>query len=237
MSNSLRLKVVLIVVLLLGFCLLWYIIDSDYSDAVASGTYHLAQGDERSTLVLKSDHTFQQELRHSGKERHAVGTWRRVGEGGIAFSKEFLVVTGQEPGADGTPYGEIHKDFGLLVSITLKQYHVLWYGRVDPSPDSPVSGTYTGDEDGVDAKLILKPDQTFEQSTSSLGVTRQAKGRWSFNKDGNIVFSKEFLKASGEPLAEGETASAWDPRGGPLQIDIAITSKLGVPTFRKTRIL
>jgi hypothetical protein len=61
----------------------------------------------------------------------------RLGEGGLAFSKEFLVVSGQEPAADGTPYGEMHKDFGLFVSITLKQYHVLWYGRVDPSPEQP----------------------------------------------------------------------------------------------------
>src|SRR5208337_2932755 len=189
MSNSVRLRVVVFVVVLLGICLLWYIIASDYSDAAASGTYHLAQGGETSTLVLKSDHTFQQELRHFGKEQRAVGTWRRVGEGGIAFSKEFLVVSGQEPGADGTPYGEIHKDFGIFVSLTLTQYHVLWYGRVDPSPDSPVSGTYVGDEEGVAAKLILKPDHTFEQSVTSLGVTRQAKGSWSFSEEGNIVFS------------------------------------------------
>ncbi|MGA1989140.1 MAG: hypothetical protein ABSG72_22910 [Candidatus Sulfotelmatobacter sp.] len=235
MSSSARL--IALAFVLLGLCLLWYIIASDYSDAVASGTYHLTQGGETSTLVLKSDHTFQQELRRSGHERRAAGTWRRLGEGGLAFSKEFLVVSGQEPAADGTPYGEMHKDFGLFVSITLKQYHVLWYGRVDPSPDSPVSGTYAGDEQGVTASLILKPDHTFEQSVAGLGVTRQAKGSWAVSTDGNIVFSKEFLKASGEPLAEDETASAWDPKGGPLQINIAITSKLGVPTFRKTRIL
>jgi hypothetical protein len=72
MSSSARL--IVLVFVLLGLCLLWYIIASDYSDAVASGTYHLTQGGETSTLVLKSDHTFQQELRRSGNEQRAAGT-------------------------------------------------------------------------------------------------------------------------------------------------------------------
>jgi hypothetical protein len=69
-----------------------------------------------------------------------TGTWRRIGESGVAFSKEFLIVSGQEPGADGTAYGEFDKHFGFLVSLTLSQYYVLWYGRVDPSPTNTISG-------------------------------------------------------------------------------------------------
>jgi hypothetical protein len=112
------------VFLVLAVCLvLYYSVASDYGDSVVAGTYHLARSGEASTLVLNPDHTFQQELSHHGKVEHATGTWRRVGEGGVAFSKEFLITSGQEPGADGTSYGEIHKnwDFWFLfrsVSIT-----------------------------------------------------------------------------------------------------------------------
>src|SRR5437588_6795220 len=112
---------------------LWYMVVADYSDRVVSGFYHLAENGETSTLVLKPDHSFQQDLNEHGNVAHARGTWRRVGESGIAFSKEFLIVSGQEPSADGTAYADIHKDFGLFVSLVLPQYHVLWYGRVDPS--------------------------------------------------------------------------------------------------------
>ena len=35
--------------------------------------------------------------------------------------------------------------------------------------------------------------------------------------DGDIIFSKDFLKASGASLSSNETASAWDPKGANLQ--------------------
>jgi hypothetical protein len=226
------------VVVLLAICfVVWYVLASDYSDSVASGTYHLSQNDETSTLSLKSDHSFQQELSKHGRVERAAGAWRRVGEGGIAFSKEFLVVSGEEPGADGITYGHIHKRFGFLVSLTLSQYHVLWYGRVDPSPSNSVPGTYTGDEEGVAATLVLNPNHTFEQSVTSLGIMKQAKGTWNLTENGDIVFSKDFLKTSGEALREDETASAWNPKGSNLQIQIAVTSRSGVPTFRKSQFL
>jgi len=212
---------------------LWYSVAADYGDGVTSGTYHLSQNDQTSTLVLKPDHSFQQELSQHGQVKGATGTWRRVGEGGIAFSKEFLTVSGQEPGADGTAYGDVHKDLGFLVSIKLRQYHILWYGRVDPSATNTITGTYTGDESGASASLILKPDHTFEQAITTLGVTTQAKGSWSLDQNDDIIFSKDFLKTSGEALRSDETASAEDPKGSSLQIQIAMTSSLGVPTFRK----
>jgi hypothetical protein len=174
-------------------------------------------------LILKPDHSFQQERNRLGNVESASGTWRRLGESGIAFSKEFMVVSGQEPGPDGTGYGDINKAFGFLVSITLRQYHVLWYGRVDPSPDNTVFGTYTGDEEGVPASLILKEDHTFSQTVSHLGVEKHAEGTWSSSESGDIVFSRAFLKTSGEALTEVETASAWNPKGSNLQIQIAIT--------------
>jgi hypothetical protein len=215
---------------------LWYSVASDYGDGVASGTYHLAENGETSTLVLKSDHSFQQELSEHGEVKRATGTWRRIGEGGIEFSKEFLLVSEQEPSADGTAYADMRKDFGFFVYLVLRQYHVVWYGRVDPSPANTVSGTYAGDEPGMSAILILKADHTFEQVIHTLGITKQAKGSWSVGQNGDIIFSKDFLKASGEALRSDETASAWDPKGSNLQIQIAMTSRSGVPTFRKKQL-
>jgi len=216
-----------------AFFVFWYVV-SDYSDGVASGSYHLAQDGQTSTLVLKPDHTFQQELGEHGEIRRATGAWHRVGEGGIEFSKEFLAVAGQEPHADGSASADMHKDFGFFVSLSLRQYYVQWYGRVDPSSSNTVSGTYAGDEPGVSATLIVRPDHTFEQTIHTASSTNQAKGSWSVGQNGDIIFSKDFLKASGVSLSSNETASAWDPKGANnLQIRIAMTSRSGVPTFRK----
>jgi hypothetical protein len=88
----------------------------------------------------------------------------------------------------------------------------------------------------VSATLILKPDHTFEQVIHTASVTKQAKGRWSVGQNGDIVFSKDFLKASGESLRSDESASAWDPKGSNLQIEIAMTSKSGVPRFSKRQL-
>jgi hypothetical protein len=224
-------------VLFVGCFLFWWVVASDYGDTVVSGTYNLKHGGERSTLILKPDHRFEQELTHDGKTERAEGSWRRIGEGGIALSKEFLRVSGQEPGPDGTAYGEIHKRLGFLVSLELAQYHVLWYLRGDPSTGEPVVGTYAGDEPGVPASLVLKPDHTFEQTVTRLEVSKRAVGSWTFNQSGDIVFSKEFLKTSAEPLRDDETASAWNPKGSPLQIVIAVTSSSAAPTFRKKQFL
>ena len=66
---------------LVVFFVLWYVV-SDYSDGVASGTYHFAQDGQTSILVLKPEHTFQRD-RHGAldlPDDHRV-TWRPlVGE-------------------------------------------------------------------------------------------------------------------------------------------------------------
>ena len=148
------------------------------------------------------------------------------------------MLSGQEREPDGTGFGEIHKLFGFLVSIRLRQYHVLWYGKRDPTANNALPGTYTGDEPGVATSLTLNSDQTFDQTVSYLNVTAHGKGNWNVAKNGDIIFSKEFLKNSGEALTENETASAMDPRESQsLQIEIAMTSKSGDPTYHKRQLL
>ncbi len=214
---------------------LWFAVASDYCDGVVSGTYHLARNGETSTLTLKADHTFQQVLDRSGTVQHAQGTWRHVGAfGGVAFSKEFLVVTGQELGANGLAYGDLNKLFGIIPrSITLSTYDIEWYGRASSTPGETASGIYAGDEEGVPATLNLKPDHTFDQTVTHSGIAKNAHGIWTLSPSGDIVFSKSFIKSTGESLREDETATTVGGTGASIQIEIAVNHKLGVPIFRK----
>jgi hypothetical protein len=139
---------------------------------------------------------FQQDLQIGGTKGHGEGTWRRIGEGGIAFSKGFLAVSGDEPGPDGTTYCDMHKTLGLLVSLRLRQYHVLWYGK--SGSDGPLPGKYIGDEPGVTATFVLNADRSFTQEIVQNGATRDATGTWSQDSNGTVRFSRAFLKTSGE---------------------------------------
>ena len=231
MSKTLRLASCVLLVLLCGG--MWLVVATDYRDSAAVGKYRFAGYGEISTLVLSPDHRFQQDLQIGSVKQHATGTWRRVGEGGIAFSKDFLVVSGEEPGPDGTTFCDMHKTLGLFLSLRLPQYHVLWYGKTNSGADNSVQGTYTGDEEGVPAELILKPDHSFEQTVTHDGIARHANGSWSQAPDGTIHFSSAFLKTSGEPLKTGETASTGGGSGPDLQIEIDISGQAAQPIFRK----
>jgi hypothetical protein len=103
----------------------WYWEGENFSDGAVSGTYIHHTNGETSTLVLKPDRSFQQELDVAGTVRHAEGSWRVSGEGHIAFSGEFLRVSGEEMSPAGQAYGQIENWFGV-VSITLA-----------PNPDGP----------------------------------------------------------------------------------------------------
>ena len=213
-------------------CLLaWATAAMDYGDGVASGTYTFEGSGESSVLVLNPNHTFRQIRRLGNLQQQAEGTWRRVGEGGISFSKEFLIVTGDEPEPDGTTSCDMQKLLGLFPSLHLRQYHVLWYGKTT-SGDSPV-GTYEGDEPDVVATLTLKPDHSFAQNILHDQVARHASGTWNQDSKGTIWFSKEFLKTSGEPLSADESASSMDPQGSNLQIEISRFRNTAEPIFHK----
>jgi hypothetical protein len=110
---------------------------------------------------------------------------------------------------------------------------LLWYGRTDPSPTSLIAGTYAGDEEGVPATLVMKNDDTFDQEVTHAGLARHAHGTWSVRENGDILFSRDFLKTSGESLTGDEIASAWDPKGSNLQIQVAANPSLAQPVFRK----
>jgi hypothetical protein len=220
-----------ITVVVLSCLLAWAVVAMDYGDSVAIGVYRFSRDGESSTLTLRPDHTFHQVLRHGSDERQADGTWRKVGEGGFSFSKDFLVVAGDEPGPDGTTFSDMQKLLGLYPSLKLRQYHVLWYGKTSVG-QSPV-GSYKGDEPNVVSTLTLNEDHSFFQMLTREGVTKQANGTWSQDSSGTVRFSNRFLKTSGEPLSDDETASSIDPQGSGLQIEISVSEHLPEPVFHK----
>jgi hypothetical protein len=85
--------------LMVAFCG-WYAIASNYDYGALSGTYRFKGNGESSILMLKSDRTFHQELKHDGKLNQTDGTWRRIGEGRVTFSGNFLRLPGQQSYAD-----------------------------------------------------------------------------------------------------------------------------------------
>lgn len=235
MKMTLRAAVCILLLAGLGIC--WFVVASDYSDAAASGTYQWANNGMRSTLVLRPDHSFWQELRDSSGVQNAEGTWRRLGEGGVAFSRDFLTLPGQQRGEDGTAYSDMQRKFGILIRLSLRTYEVVWYGKVKNSTTGQVAGHYQATDETHRRTLVLNADHTFEQTVSGWMQTSTAKGTWSVSGNGDVVFSREFLKPSGQPLADGETAKAMDPRGsGFLQIEIYADLEPGILSYRKKQV-
>jgi hypothetical protein len=93
----------------------WYMTAADYSYKAVSGEYTFRKDGEISKLTLRPDRSFRQELNRSGTIEHAEGSWRRIGEGGIVFSREFLRIAGQTVRPDGQVDGRIVKRYLELV--------------------------------------------------------------------------------------------------------------------------
>jgi hypothetical protein len=218
-------------ILAIACLILWGDAAMNYGDDVAVGSYRFERAKEISTLILNPDHTFRQTRSIGSDEQHSEGTWRRIGEGGISFSKEFLVVSGDEPEPDGTTFSDMQKAFGLFPSLRLRQYHVLWYGKTDSGKS--LAGTYTGDEPGVTATLVINADHSFSQTIAFGTSTNHAIGTWNQDSNGTVKFSNAFLKTSGEPLQPDELASSMDPKGSNLQIEISKAANIPEPVFRK----
>jgi hypothetical protein len=238
MVVKLIVRAALSLLLLAGIGIGWFVIASDYSDAAASGTYRLVHNGMRSTLILLPDHSFRQEVSDSSGIQRAEGTWRRLGAGGVAFSRDFLTLPGEQRGEDGTAYSDMQREFGILIRLSPRTYQVVWYGRTDPAPTDQVAGRYQETEGTKHSRtLVLSSDHTFEQTVAGVMQTTSATGTWRIASNGDVVFSREFIKPSGQPLVSGETAKAMDPRGSRfLQIEIAAAQEPGTLTYYKRQL-
>lgn len=226
-------RIIIASILTVTALIFWCVAAIDYGDTVAAGAYSFDSNGVGCSLVLKADHTFVEEFGRPGVTARATGTWRRVGEGGIWFSHDFLPLPGQEAEPDGTSFADIHKTLGVLVTLRMRRYHVLWYGKRTPLITNAPPGTYDCDEPGTSAVLTLNADHSFEQEVSHGRISTHAEGTWSSGPGDKITFSKAFLKVSGEPLSKNESAIADDPQNSNLQITVANTDPSVTPNLHK----
>jgi len=120
MKMSKPVRIIGWVILSLAAFWIWYMVAADYSYSAVAGTYIFQANGEKSTLVLMKDQSFQQELVRQDKVERTRGTWRRIGEDGVVFSKDFLPISGVNAEPDGSTYGEVQKSFfELIPSIVL----------------------------------------------------------------------------------------------------------------------
>ena len=104
-----------------------YGVIADYSYRAVAGVYRAKSHGVVSTLLLGEDQGFAQEVVLNGKTQRSRGTWRRFGEGRVAFSKEFIRMQGEEARSDGQVDGEVEKTLGLFFTI-----------HIDPDPGGSV---------------------------------------------------------------------------------------------------
>jgi hypothetical protein len=107
-----------IFVLITAIFTFWFWEAGNFSGRAVSGTYVIQLHGEKETLILRADHSFQQELDSGGTGKRAEGGWSVSGEGHIEFSPGFLSLAGEEVSPSGAAYGVIVNRFGF-VSIAL----------------------------------------------------------------------------------------------------------------------
>jgi len=123
LSPSIRtiLKIIGAGVFVLLIFSVWYWFAADYSYSAVSGTCTFQSNGESSVLILRKDQVFLQARTSHGATDRTQGTWRRIGEGGIVFSAEFLPVGQVKAESDGSVFGEVEKSFlELIPSIVLR---------------------------------------------------------------------------------------------------------------------
>jgi hypothetical protein len=115
----------------------WWVIASNYDYDALAGTYVFNDGGVSSTLQLNKDKTFHQEVIANNVRKEANGSWRRVGEGGVNFSIEFLKLPGSRTFFEefGKGYGGIEDQeyFGHFEKI-LGVYPIL---KINANPPGP----------------------------------------------------------------------------------------------------
>jgi len=95
-------------------------------------------------------------VERSGRIQHASGTWRKLGEGGVVFSKEFLVLTGQEPAPTVRLMGRSTKLSDWSVKSGSERLRRGMVRQGHQFRGSILVWSYAGDEEGVPATLIIR---------------------------------------------------------------------------------
>ena len=92
----------------------WYFEAGSISDQDVPGKYSFSNAGTVATLAVAKNHTFHQVLRNNTNSLVADGTWHISGQGHIGFSKEFLLLPGQEPCYEKPACGHVENYFGIM---------------------------------------------------------------------------------------------------------------------------
>jgi hypothetical protein len=105
LSYPARLAIIAVTAILLF--LGWYAVAANYDYGALAGTYSFHGDGVSSTLLLRADRSFHQEVTKNGSVKKADGKWYRSGQSGVNFSKEFLRVPGAKTFTEefGMAYG------------------------------------------------------------------------------------------------------------------------------------
>lgn len=91
----------------------WYVWLADYGYSAVAGTYVYQDDKQKATLILFQNHVFDEVLVTGNGTEKARGSWERSGEAGVAFSPDFLILTGQSKAGDHV-WGHVRKTLGGL---------------------------------------------------------------------------------------------------------------------------
>ena len=111
MTRAAKRNVSIAGIFLLLACWWWH--GWNFDDRYVAGEYVAKSQGERNVLVLNGDHSFSQEVWKGDRTTlHANGTWRRLGEGGVAFSNNFIGAPADAKASD-TVYATLDNTFGF----------------------------------------------------------------------------------------------------------------------------
>ena len=96
----------------------WYVEAEDFSEQRVSGVYVLRHDGITQKIVLRPNHTFDQEDAANGAIRHGSGTWRVFSSTGhVAFSSSFIDARPSWRGQDEHEVYGVFKNYFGIVSL------------------------------------------------------------------------------------------------------------------------
>jgi hypothetical protein len=108
-----------------------------------------------------------------------------------------------------------------------------WYVVAADYSYRAVAGTYKLETNNASSTLVLREDQTFEETLDEHGLQKISQGTWRRIGEGGIVFSNTFLSTPGrEAQTDGEVFGEVEKAFG-LFISIHIHHSPNEPVYRR----
>lgn len=110
----------------------------------------------------------------------------------------------------------------------------VWYCWAADYGYTAVSGTYGFQGDGERSTLVLLQNRAFQQERSHAGNVDRAEGTWQRAGEGGVVFSKEFLKVTGQKVSlDGQARGEVKKTFGGMFLSIVLDGDKRPPVFHK----